>query len=238
MHAVVIHSYDAFGNLLATDNSQLATLLSFRFSTKYLDPETGFYYYGYRYYDPDLGRWLTRDPLEEQGGLNLYGFCGNDAVNRWDKLGLRSCCCRESGKRYEIKQPISWSGWCGVFDGGLFAGGTWVSCSLESDITPDCKKWNIGVQGFYAGLISPGAGSITFYATFTGAEKPEDFKGFSALIGGGGTLIGGFSLGKIKLGKAVSSGWLSLNIGIDFGASAMVGWAQLLSKTEIPCSRW
>jgi RHS repeat-associated protein len=81
-------AYDAFGNLLTTENSQLATLLSLRFSTKYLDPETGFYYYGYRYYDPELGRWLTRDPLEEQGGLNLYGFCGNDAVNKWDKLGL------------------------------------------------------------------------------------------------------------------------------------------------------
>ena len=84
---MVIHSYDAFGNLLATENSQLATLLSLRFSTKYLDPETGFYYYGYRYYDPELGRWLTRDPIEEQGGLNLYGFCGNDAVNRADRLG-------------------------------------------------------------------------------------------------------------------------------------------------------
>ena len=81
-------AYDAFGNLLTTENSQLATLLSFRFSTKYLDPETGFYYYGYRYYDPNLGRWLTRDPIEAQGGLNLYGFCGKDAVNRWDKLGL------------------------------------------------------------------------------------------------------------------------------------------------------
>ena len=69
--------------------SQLATLLSLRFSTKYLDPETGFYYYGFRYYDPNLGRWLTRDPIEEQGGLNLYGFCGNDAVNRVDRLGLK-----------------------------------------------------------------------------------------------------------------------------------------------------
>ena len=46
-------------------------------------------YYGYRYYDPKTGRWPSRDPIEEEGGLNLYGFVGNDGVNWWDRLGLR-----------------------------------------------------------------------------------------------------------------------------------------------------
>ncbi|MBR4250628.1 MAG: hypothetical protein IKQ24_10810, partial [Verrucomicrobia bacterium] len=32
-------------------------------------------------------RWLSRDPIEEQGGLNLYGFVNNDPVNMWDLLG-------------------------------------------------------------------------------------------------------------------------------------------------------
>jgi RHS repeat-associated protein len=49
--------------------------------------ETGLVYYGHRYYSPSLGRFVNRDPIEEQGGLNLYGFCGNNAVNRWDYLG-------------------------------------------------------------------------------------------------------------------------------------------------------
>ncbi|MBR4249383.1 MAG: RHS repeat protein, partial [Verrucomicrobia bacterium] len=40
-----------------------------RFSTKYYDTEARLYYYGYRYYSPDMGRWLSRDPIEEQGGL-------------------------------------------------------------------------------------------------------------------------------------------------------------------------
>jgi RHS repeat-associated protein len=44
-------------------------------------------YYGYRYYHPQTGRWINRDPIEESGGLNLYGFVGNDGVNRWDYLG-------------------------------------------------------------------------------------------------------------------------------------------------------
>jgi RHS repeat-associated protein len=59
-----------------------------RFSTKYTDDETGLVYYGRRYYDPRNGRFLGRDPIEEAGGLNLYGFVGNSPVNRWDILGM------------------------------------------------------------------------------------------------------------------------------------------------------
>jgi hypothetical protein len=46
-------------------------------------------YYGYRYYDPKTGRWPSRDPIEEEGGMNLYGFVRNDGLNIWDVLGLR-----------------------------------------------------------------------------------------------------------------------------------------------------
>lgn len=46
------------------------------------------YYYGRRYYLPEIGRWLNRDPLGERGGLNLYGIVLNNPVNLWDVLGL------------------------------------------------------------------------------------------------------------------------------------------------------
>ncbi len=58
-----------------------------RYSTKYFDVETGLYYYGYRYYLTELGRWLTRDPLGEAGGPNLYGFVYNDPMNWVDPYG-------------------------------------------------------------------------------------------------------------------------------------------------------
>jgi integrase/recombinase XerD len=63
----------------------------------------GVAYYGYRYYDPVTGRWPSRDPIEEEGGINLYGFVGNDVVNNWDYLGF------EAGKREIIAQlePIA-----------------------------------------------------------------------------------------------------------------------------------
>ena len=89
---VATFAYDAFGNELSSTNNQSPTtnnqsLFHFRYSTKYLDPETGLYYYGYRFYSPVLARWLTRDPIEEQGGLNLYAFCGNNGVNGFDPYG-------------------------------------------------------------------------------------------------------------------------------------------------------
>lgn len=82
------YDYDPFGRPLGASGPASA-LNHFRFSTKYADPFTGLAYYGYRFYDPQHGRWLSRDPLGEQGGLNLHGFVGNDPVNGVDALGLQ-----------------------------------------------------------------------------------------------------------------------------------------------------
>ena len=60
----------------------------YKFSTKRQDALTGLYDYGYRSYDPVAGRWLSRDPIAEDGGLNLYGFVGNRPSNDFDVLGL------------------------------------------------------------------------------------------------------------------------------------------------------
>jgi RHS repeat-associated protein len=83
--------YEPFGTTitsLETPGPLGLELCPFRFSSKYRDAETGCYYYGFRYYNPELGRWISRDPIEEEGGINLYGMVGNDPVNRVDLLGL------------------------------------------------------------------------------------------------------------------------------------------------------
>jgi RHS repeat-associated protein len=49
---------------------------------------TGVTDYSYRWYDPLTGRWPSRDPIEEKGGINLYGFLRNNGLNWWDYLGL------------------------------------------------------------------------------------------------------------------------------------------------------
>lgn len=45
-------------------------------------------YYIQRYYDPEMGRWVNRDPVGEFGGSNLYAFVNNNAIDRWDYLGM------------------------------------------------------------------------------------------------------------------------------------------------------
>lgn len=87
--------YGPFGELIReTYSSPILSevegsgLFSFRFSTKYEDAETGLLYYSYRYYNAETGRWSSRDPIEEEGGLNLYMFVSNDGINKVDPFGL------------------------------------------------------------------------------------------------------------------------------------------------------
>lgn len=82
--------------------------------------------YGYRYYDPMTGRWPSRDPIGENGGVNLYGFVGNNGLNQLDYLGMLECECdcpddvgkirkfrfkldlKTSTKIYTVQDPMSY----------------------------------------------------------------------------------------------------------------------------------
>ena len=100
------------------------------------------YDYGYRFYHPALGRWASRDPIAEEGGLNLYGFVGNEGIDRWDVLGLA-----ESFSVTHVQNQPSCGGVSSVFldfkldkksvDGGFFV--------QQNDITKsstDCVGGN------------------------------------------------------------------------------------------------
>ncbi len=78
-----VFEYDAFGREVRS-TGPASDIMPFRFSTKYTDAESGLVYYGYRFYDADRGRWASRDPIEERGGVNLYGFCSNQAISLID----------------------------------------------------------------------------------------------------------------------------------------------------------
>ena len=78
--------YDPYGNLLGLWGAA-ALGNTYRFSSKEWDLRTDVYYYGYRYYQPNLQRWLNRDPLEEAGGINLYGFNSNNTLSLIDSDG-------------------------------------------------------------------------------------------------------------------------------------------------------
>ena len=133
------YEYDPFGQTLKSVG-EYASLNQLRYSSKYTDQETNTVYYGYRSYDPKTGRWLSRDPIEEQGGPNLYAMVGNDLIDFLDPNGLQAstaaksscpCCCVEN-----VDLVLN-----GFFQGGL---------SL-SDYYPDLVGSNISQYPGLAG---------------------------------------------------------------------------------------
>jgi len=94
---VARYEYDPYGNIIGPDvdgdgqwiddATAFALANPIRFSTKWYDNEFGKYYYGYRYYDVEYGRWINKDPIGELGGLNLYGLLNNDPIGTVDLLG-------------------------------------------------------------------------------------------------------------------------------------------------------
>ena len=78
--------YDAFGNILSKAGA-LADANLYRFSSKEIHQLSALIYYLYRFYDPNFQRWLNRDPIEEEGGINLYRFLSNDPIRSVDAWG-------------------------------------------------------------------------------------------------------------------------------------------------------
>jgi RHS repeat-associated protein len=82
---VAHYEYDPFGNKTVSSGSYSSQ--PYQWSSKEFHAPSGMVYYLYRFYSPQLGRWINRDPIEEAGGINLYGFVGNNGVSGIDPLG-------------------------------------------------------------------------------------------------------------------------------------------------------
>ena len=79
--------YDSFGNIIADTNEDFK--IPFGFAGGLHDGDTGLVGFGYRDYDPDLGRWTAKDPILFAGGdTDLYGYVLNDPANLIDPEGL------------------------------------------------------------------------------------------------------------------------------------------------------
>lgn len=89
------YSYTAFGETqISGPNGETRTessISNFRqYASKRVDPETGFIAFGFRYYDPKIGRWVSPDPAGSTDGPNLYAYVQNNPLIYQDEFGLFS----------------------------------------------------------------------------------------------------------------------------------------------------
>lgn len=102
---VVSYTYDAWGNPLSQDG----TLLNpFRYSGREWDADAGLYFLRSRYYDPALGRFVSRDPLGPSDGTNLYGYAAGNPLKYNDPLGTTASPVED--------QPQECNGFCKCFN--------------------------------------------------------------------------------------------------------------------------
>jgi hypothetical protein len=84
--------------------------------------------YGYRYYDPVTGRWPSRDPIGDKGGINLYGFVNNNGISFYDNYGLWTDPKREGKEWAEVcaEKDDTWQGLANMLGLENFDADKWI----------------------------------------------------------------------------------------------------------------
>lgn len=213
---VVKYRYDAWGNCITTvvdpNASTIAELNPFRYRSYYFDTETGFYFLKTRYYDPEIGRFMTIDEIsyldpENINGLNLYAYCRNNPANYYDSHGNSAIAMFIIGIVASmvigglISGCIS-AGQAALTDGNVTAAfwGSFVTGALSALAV----GVGMAIGGVGGALICLGLG---FVAGFTGNTTTQAISSIHS--------TGEFSLSSYKLGDAIWAGTVN----------AVVTWA-------------
>lgn len=197
----------------------------------------------FRAYDAQTGKWLSRDPMREAAGINLYGYVGNDPVNAVDPLGLATLSLGVSassaagvtgaisaGVIVDTQGNIGLYG--GIDVGAGIAGGVGLDGVLgvtnASDIYEGTSGMNkgVGVSGAFGGKLGVGASS--------GTESNGDSIA-------GGSVAAGIGLGGGVAATTGPAGAIGFNLpeaagDVFFGAAAAVGLNPAATDSPLPPS--
>jgi len=157
--------------------------LEFGFHGKFLDEESGFSNFGYRYLFANLGRWLSKDPIYEADDLNLYAFVKNRPVNGHDHFGLSICCPPvTNGLSVIASLPgVQYTNKCGSV--------AITNICIDGDLTQSLQAFNLGA---YTALMS-----LPYHVPSTLESGQANFVGF---LGAG--FIMTFTAGTVASGPA------------------------------------
>ncbi len=184
-NVVESYRYSPYGKVLAIFDENGNTISKTQIGNRILfqgreyDWDTGFYYFRARWYDPDTGRWLSKDPIGINGGLNQYVFCGNNPVMFRDPLGLCEGIKDNPTGKGEIigSNEISFY----YFGGGAYG---YQTVKFDNGDVVTYSYWALG-----AGLRGPGVtahkGKIRY------AYNKNDYTRWFLNVSGGIEIIGG-----------------------------------------------
>ena len=189
------YSYDAWGKCTIKSNvSNIAAINPFRYRGYYLDDETGLYYLNARYYDPEIGRFISPDSIdyldpESINGLNIYVYCGNNPVMNVDPSGT------------EWWNPLSWfdnlSNIGKIIIGVVaFIGAVALTVATGGALAPMFITLGIGLV---SGTLIGGFGAVISSGGDWSQFGKGAFDGFSdGMLWGGIFALAGATFGAIK----------------------------------------
>ena len=231
------YTYDPYGNIIES-SGPLADVFSFGFSTQYHDRDTGMVGYKCRFYRPDLGRWLNRDPIEEEGGENLYAFCRNSPQLYVDVNGnfllIDSLVLSAVGGIVGgVSAALSGGDVVAGIAGGAISG---LCLSICPAAAGGCGALGGAVSGFISGIRSANSKKLCgarWRVHVAGSVVVETASG--ALFGKAGAALGdGLQTIAGSWTRTTTTSSLSLSIevvGTDFASSLSCGVSSTAAET-------
>lgn len=209
--------YSTYGSV----TRRSGTPITFGYAGMFQHAPSGLNLTWYRAYDPASGRWLSRDPIEEEGGLNLYAYVSGNPASRNDPMGL-----------------VAWTGsmlGAAVYDGVIGRG------QYTFNLTSDCvngQKWRVTVHASATvvgiGLPVSIAGSSVSFEDGLSSVDPYVFNGAFSFFAAGAAYGGGYGYSQMALGGAWTEGWSPYG-GIDWIVSGGTGPSSVVSADPTEC---
>ena len=236
---VVQYSYTSYGVCSISGNTSLGNENPFRYKGYYYDVETSLYYLTTRYYDPEIGRFISPDSVEyldpqSINGLNLYAYCGNDPINYADPSGHAFI----SALLISIGIGIA-VGLAGQLTSDLVTSainGEWTFSSWEMYLGAGLggalagALFAVGTGGFVTGALSGGLTSFVGNGLEM-AHGKQDIDITSLLVNTfAEAFIGGITGSLINV-KGINAGRSSLQKSFKIGLSAVKNGKKMSIKT-------